>query len=167
MIVAIKELINEILDKMQYLLVVLTAFCFFVSIFSIPSNILNHQYIKFWFPNSLLSNSNIDLILYFLSFHGFLWFLFCIMVAINHYFPLFCLNLIFLLKRVLEVIGSILMIAVEYGFIFINVRGVSLEAMVYKIEGVAHPFLFYIGLAVPVALLTLTIGSMIYIPSQE
>ncbi|WP_454071444.1 hypothetical protein [Enterococcus alishanensis] len=167
MILAIKEIINEILDKMQYIFVLLTAFCFFISIFSVPSNISNHQYVEFLFPDSLLSNSNINLILYFLSFHGFLWIIFCIMAAISHYFPLFCLNSIFLLKKILEFIGSILMIALEYGFIFAEIRGVSLESMVHMVEGMNHPFLIYIGLAIPVALLGLTIGSMIYVPLKE
>lgn len=76
MISTIKELFNEIFDKMQYLFIILPLFCLFIMVFSMPENISNHSLIKFLFPNNLVDSLNSELAIYIISFYGFLWIVF-------------------------------------------------------------------------------------------
>lgn len=163
----IKELLNEVLDKMQYLYIILTLFCLFIALFSIPDNIVNHPFVRFLFPNSILSGLNTELIIYSMSFYGFLWIIFFIMAGVSHYFPLLFLNSFPTLKIVLEVTASILMIALEYFFIYFKLRGISIEQVMVKVDTIDHPILFYAGVGMPFILLLLTIGNMIYTPDAD
>ncbi|MEB6085410.1 hypothetical protein MXF21_04785 [Enterococcus casseliflavus] len=167
MISTIKELFNEIFDKMQYLFIILPLFCLFIMVFSMPENISNHSLIKFIFPNNLVDSLNSELAIYIISFYGFLWIVFFVMAGLRHYFPLLFLNSIFELKRILEAIGSVLMIIIQYMYIYFKVKGISANLIMNKIETIDHPFLFYVGIGMTVMMLLITIMTMVYAPIKD
>lgn len=136
-------------------------------IFSTPEKVSNHPFIEFIFPNNLLDGSNSELFIYFISFYGFLWLVFLVMASVGYYFPIFFLNSIFELKRILEAIGSISMFIIEYMYAYFKMKGISANLIMNKIETIDHPFLFYVGIGMPMILLLFTIMAMVYVPEND
>lgn len=166
MISTIKELINQALNKMHHLFIILTFLCLFVTIFPMPESVSSHVIFQFIFPDTLLNNSNIELMLYGISFYGFLWLIFFAMMIIGHILPALFDNSIYDLKRILEKVAGLMVIGIEYGYVLMRMRKVSFESLISTLNETTHPILLILGFSIPMMLLTFMICEMIYVKEE-
>lgn len=158
----IKDLVQDFFKKWRYIHIVLILFCIFITIFKVPEGVLNHNLIKILFPKEFMDDNNKNLVIFGISFFGFLTIIFLVTGVIYERSYNFFRGSFYILRRISEKISNVIVFLFEYLYIFIILNKISVENIMLFWGEVEYPSLFLIGLFLPLLSLGEEIYSFVY-----